>query len=190
MKINDEIIELSIDEITPHEGSHNTDAVVSMLQESINQYGITQPISVDKNYVIVTGNALYKAAKLNGLKTLPCVVLDYLTDDEIAQYRIADNKTSEFARWNEGKLKKELSYLTSPTSLQFCFDESINNMLGFTPPVAIQKQPKKEEVVSREEKERIFKVSLNEIEKSMEVKPRQYMTYVCSKCKKEVTIKL
>lgn len=190
MKLNDKIIELSIDEIIPYEGAHNVDSVVSMLQESLNLYGFQQPISLDKNKVIVTGNALYKAAKLNGIEKIPCVILDYLSDDQIAQYRIADNKTSEFARWNEGKLKKELSYLASPTSLQYCFDESINNMLGFTAPVVMQRPQKKEETVSREEKDRIFRVSLQDVDKSLEAKPRNYMTYVCSKCKKEVTIKL
>lgn len=194
--LNDKVVFISAKDIKPYGGSHNTDAVVEMLRESITQFGIQQPLILDSRNNVVAGNALYKAAVLNGIETLPCIVLDNLTDDEIAQYRIADNKTSEFARWNEKKLRKELSYLQSPDELQFCFDENIKNMLGLNEPLKIHpSQPNKEEhekpkEVSRQEVETKFKEELKRVDKELEAKPREYFEYVCSKCHKTVTIKV
>ena len=116
IRINDTIIELPIESIIPHDGSHKTDEnAVSALIQSIKDFGITQPISIDKNNVIVTGNGVYKAANALGIDKIPCIRVGYLTDEQIQQYRIADDKTSEFATWNEKKLRKELSYLGDPS---------------------------------------------------------------------------
>lgn len=185
-----EIKVIDINSITPYEGSHNTSDVIELIKESIEKYGIQSPISVSADYVVVTGNAVYKAAKELGISEIPCVVLDDLSDDEIKQYRIADNKTSEFSRWNESKLKKELSYLLSPKELQFCFDSDLNRMLGFVAPIQIAPKPKEEtNAASKEEKDRMFRARLNQIESSRDVRAPKYFTYICSKCGKEVTIK-
>lgn len=195
-EFNEKVVEIAVSEIKPYEGSHNTDAVIDMLRESIKQFGIQQPIVLDGNNVIVAGNGVYKAAVLEGYKTLPCMILSNLTDDEIAEYRIADNKTSEFARWNEKKLRKELSYLQSPDSLQFCFDENIRAMLGIDQQIIprVEKknveQPSKQSVaLNEEQKAQQFKEQLKQADKELEAKPREYIEYVCSKCGKKVVIK-
>lgn len=196
-ELKDNVVEISVSEIKPYEGSHNTDAVIEMLRESIKQFGIQQPIILDSNNVIVAGNGVYRAAVLEGYEKLPCVVLDNLTEDEITEYRIADNKTSEFARWNEKKLRKELSYLQSPDSLQFCFDENIKAMLGMDNPIIpktekkVSEQSSKQTVVLNEEqKAQQFKEQLKQVDKELEAKPREYIEYTCSKCGKKVTIKV
>ena len=84
IKINDKVIELPIDSIVPHDGSHKTDeTAVQAIMQSIKDFGITQPISVDKNNVIVTGNGVYKAAKALGMDKVPCIRVDYLTDERL-----------------------------------------------------------------------------------------------------------
>lgn len=194
-ELQDKVVEISVSEITPYEGSHNTDAVIGMLRESIKQFGIQQPIILDENKVIVAGNGVFKAAIQEGYEKLPCVILSNLTKDEIAEYRIADNKTSEFARWNEKKLKKELSYLQSPDSLQFCFDESINSMLGINPIVPkVEIKPtvqnnKSTPVLNEVQKQQAFKEQLKQVDKELEAKPREYIEYICSNCHKKVVIK-
>lgn len=194
--IQDKVVEISVSEITPYKGSHNTDAVIGMLRESIKQFGIQQPIILDENKVIVAGNGVFKAALQEGYKKIPCVILSNLTKDEIAEYRIADNKTSEFARWNEKKLKKELSYLQEPSSLQFCFDENIKAMLGIDNSIIPKIEKKQEEVKAKEtvvlnevQKQQQFKEQLKHIDKELEAKPREYIEYVCSNCHKKVIIK-
>ena len=54
------------------------------------------------------GHTRYKAAIRLGLDTVPCIVADDLTEDEIRAYRLVDNKTSEYALWDTDLLSKEL----------------------------------------------------------------------------------
>lgn len=200
IKINDKVIELPIDSVVPHDGSHKTnEASVDALMQSIKDFGITQPISVDKNNVIVTGNGVYKAAKELGFETVPCIRVDYLTDEQIQQYRIADDKTSEFSTWNEKKLRKELSYLGDPNSIQFAFDESIVGMLGLNAKPKIPKitpVPSKDEtnhttkkVITEAQKDQKFKQELKGVEEAIQVKPSEYYEYHCSACGRLVKVK-
>ena len=193
-ELNNDIIEVKVSEITPYNGSHNTDAAIDMLRESLRQFGFQQPIILDNNKTIVAGNGVYKAALLEGFEYVPCIILDNLTEEEIAEYRIADNKTSEFARWNEKKLQKELSYLQSPTKLQFCFDENLSAM--FCDDSYIPKhqkinnsQPVKETLLNEEQKAEKFKEQLKAVDKNLEAKTKEYIEYVCSNCHKRVVIK-
>lgn len=213
---NTDIVIKAINDIKPYIGSHDTDGAVGALARSLELYGIQQPIVIDKAGNIVAGNCIWKAAKMLGLAEVPTLSVDALTDEEVAQYRIADNKTSEFASWNEGKLKKELSYLGTPQELQFCFDEDITRMLNFngdrymrkdtsTPPnsgaanevpqstVAPQPSaPVKEKIPTQEEihkAEEAFRENLKREDKAQEVSQTEYFTFTCSKCGKEVTIR-
>lgn len=198
IKINKNVIEVPTSSLSVHDGSHKTDAVIGMIKQSLQDFGFQQPIIIDKNNVVVAGNALLKAALELGINKVPCLRTDYLTEEQIQQYRIADNKTSEFARWNEKKLRKELSYLGSPQSLQYCFDTNILSMLGMdqkpkSPKVEVQGTPEKPtqkaKVVTEQEKDARFKDEIRSIEQSAVIKPSEYYQYNCSKCGKLVKIK-
>lgn len=203
VKINTKIIELAIGDVKAHEGSHKTDeTVVEMIKNSLHEFGFQQPIVIDKDNVVVAGNALLKAALALGMEKVPCLRTDYLTDEQIQQYRIADNKTSEFAKWNEKKLRKELSYLEDPKSLQYCFDNSIMSMLGMDQkpktqkPVVASKEdavlPSKKaekKVMTEAQKDAKFKQDARDMEKQLQAKPSEYWEYHCSNCRKLVKIK-
>lgn len=75
---------------------------------SIDEFGFKVPIVIDKNSVIVAGHTRYKAAEKLGLEKVPCIVADDLTPEQIKAYRLADNKTSEFSKWDLEKLDAEL----------------------------------------------------------------------------------
>lgn len=199
--LKDNIVEMDIDSITPYEGSHKTDSNINLLIESVKDFGVNQPITIDKNHVVVTGNGVYKAAKAAGLKTIPCIILDDLTDEEIKQYRIADDKTQEFAQWNEKKLRKELSYLQDPSSMQQYFDQNIVAMLGLN--VKTKKDDQVSDVagamvaseskavpeVTEAKKDQMFAESIVKTEKSMEVQAVDMIEYTCSKCGKVIKIR-
>ncbi len=200
IKLKKNIVELDIDSITPYEGSHKTDSNINLLIESIKDFGINQPITIDKNKVVVTGNGVYKAAKAAGLTKIPCIILDDLSDEEIKQYRIADDKTQEFAQWNEKKLRKELSYLQDPGSMQPYFDQDILGMLGLNTKPKPEPKPGQEQVgeISRAmlpaqhneaQRDQQFKDQIQQIDLDMMVKPAEYIEYTCSKCGKLVKIK-
>lgn len=81
---------------------------IDKVAESIKQFGFMQPIVVDNNNVIIVGHTRYKAAKKLGLKEVPCIIANNLSEKKINAYRIADNKTNELSEWDISKLAYEL----------------------------------------------------------------------------------
>ena len=106
------VIDIPIEEIQPYINNPriNEDAVPGVAA-SIKAYGFQQPIVVDKNMVIISGHTRYKAAKLLGYSLVPVAIADDLTPEEARAYRLADNKTAEFAAWDTEKLAEELTEL-------------------------------------------------------------------------------
>lgn len=106
------IKELKLTEITPYEKNpRKNNEAVKYVAESIKQFGFKVPIVLDKDNVIVCGHTRYVAAKKLKLKTVPCIMADDLTDEQIKAYRLADNKTGEFAEWDLDLLNVELNDL-------------------------------------------------------------------------------
>ena len=94
------------------------------IANSIKRFGWQQPIVVDKNNVVVIGHGRLAAAQQLFLESVPVVVADNLTDEEINALRLADNKTNE-SGWDFGKLEEELAALAIEgiDMTQFGFDE-------------------------------------------------------------------
>lgn len=87
------------------------DDAVKYVAESIKEFGFKVPVVIDKNGVIVAGHTRWKAAKELKLETLPCVVADDLTEEQIKAFRLVDNKVSEKAGWDFALLEEELDDL-------------------------------------------------------------------------------
>lgn len=83
---------------------------VQNVANSIKRFGWTQPIVVDKKGVVVIGHCRLLAAKKLGMAEVPVVVADDLSEDEIRELRIADNKTNE-SGWDYEALKIDLDEL-------------------------------------------------------------------------------
>lgn len=108
------IIEKELIELKPYENNPRiNDDAVEPVAESIKQFGFKVPIIIDKNGVIITGHTRYKAAQLLELKKVPCIIADDLTPEQIKAFRVADNKTAEFAEWDYELLAAELEELTA-----------------------------------------------------------------------------
>lgn len=90
-----DIKEIKIEDITPYENNpRNNEEAVEKVANSIKEFGFKQPLVLDKNNVIVIGHTRLKASKRLGLKTVPCIYADDLTQDQINALRLADNKRS------------------------------------------------------------------------------------------------
>ena len=87
------------------------DDAVDKVAASIKEFGFKVPIIIDNENVIVAGHTRLLAAKKLGLESVPCVIADDLTSAQIKAYRIADNKTAEFAEWDDELLRIELEAL-------------------------------------------------------------------------------
>ena len=100
---------LELSELKPYENNPRiNDDAVDYVAKSIQEFGFKVPVVVDKNNVIVSGHTRLKASEQLGLEKIPVIRADDLTDDQIKAFRIADNKTAEFSRWDFGKLEIEL----------------------------------------------------------------------------------
>lgn len=96
------IVELSIHDLVPYENNpRNNLEAVEYVANSIEKFGFKVPIVVDTNNVIVAGHTRYMASKKLGLETVPCIVADDLTEEQIKAFRLADNKVSEIATWDD-----------------------------------------------------------------------------------------
>lgn len=107
-----QIVMKAISELKPYEKNpRNNDAAVKYVAESIKQFGFKIPMVIDSDNVIVCGHTRYKAAKELGIDEIPCIIADDLTEDQIKAFRLADNKVSEFSKWDIEMLNSELEEL-------------------------------------------------------------------------------
>ncbi len=101
---------------------------VRQIAESIESFGFTNPVLIDERRTILAGHGRVEAAKYLGRHDVPCLRLDYMSEDEKRAYVLADNKLALNAGWDEDLLAAELGALMS-ADLEF--DVSIT---GFSIP--------------------------------------------------------
>lgn len=119
-----QIIDLATEDLTPYANNpRNNDAAVRAVAASIREFGFKVPIVIDSNNVIVAGHTRHRAAQLLQLETVPCIMADDLTEEQVQAFRLADNKTAELAEWDDDKLAVELAQLKDIDMSAFGFDE-------------------------------------------------------------------
>lgn len=117
------IVEKKLTEIKPYEKNpRRNDGAVDAVANSIKEFGFKVPVVIDNDGVIVCGHTRYKAAKRLKLKTVPCVIADDLTEEQIKAYRLADNKVGELAEWDDELLNFELGDIVDIDMSEFGFD--------------------------------------------------------------------
>ena len=85
--------------INPNQPRKNfEEGAMAELAESVRQHGVIQPIVVndlgDGRYMIIAGERRYRAARMVGLKTVPCVVKSY-TERQVKEVAIIENLQRE-----------------------------------------------------------------------------------------------
>ena len=117
--------------IKPHPKNARTHPAkqIRRLVESINQFGFTSPLLVDENNVILAGHARWQAAKEAGLKVVPVIVIQGLSDAKKRAYVLADNKIAELAGYDRPALALELEEL----SFLLAEDDLDLSLTGFEP---------------------------------------------------------
>ena len=99
----------NVEEIIPYENNpRNNEDAIEYVANSIKEFGFKNPIIIDKDNVVVAGHTRLLACERLGIKKVPVIVADDLTEEQIKAFRIADNKVAEKAGWDLDKLKLEL----------------------------------------------------------------------------------
>ncbi|MBQ7897115.1 MAG: ParB/RepB/Spo0J family partition protein [Clostridia bacterium] len=96
-----DIRELNIEEIVADPHQHRKtfhDETIAELAESIKIHGVIQPLIVrkeDGKYKIVAGERRYRASGLAGLKKLPVIIRDDISDRDAAEIALIENLQRE-----------------------------------------------------------------------------------------------
>ena len=119
------IVYKNIKELKPYKKNakkHNKEQV-EQIANSIKEFGFTQPVIIDKNNCVVAGHGRILGTKKAGLKQVPTVTLEELTEEQIKAYRLVDNKLNE-SEWDYSLLDEELENLTEDIDMDlFGFDD-------------------------------------------------------------------
>lgn len=140
------IIELPISKLIPHaDNPRVNEEAVPKVAASIQEFGFKVPIVIDGQNEIVAGHTRLEAAKLLGLETVPVIVADDLSKEQVEAFRLADNKTAELAGWDYKKLSEELAEIHSMNMEDFGFemDSDDFDIDGFFSGEEEEKQPAK-----------------------------------------------
>ena len=109
-----ETVMMPVKDLIPyHNNPRNNKSAVDKVAASLKEFGFRQPIVVDKDNVVIVGHTRLLAAKKLRMSEVPVLIADDLTEEQVRAYRLADNKTAEFAEWDMDKLVEEISHVSS-----------------------------------------------------------------------------
>ena len=132
---------------------------VEQIAKSIKEFGFTQPVLIDENNNVIAGHGRILGAKKAGLKNVPTVCLNDLSEEQIKAYRLVDNKLNE-SDWNLKLLDEELENIFDVDMSLFGFDvdmtdEEIDEALK---EVSFKTKEKHEVIIKCKNKEETLKV--------------------------------
>lgn len=104
---------VSIDKLIPYVNNARTHSAeqINKLRSSLREFGFINPVIIDGDYNVIAGHGRIAAAKEEGIKEVPCVFVDYLTEAQKKAYILADNRMAMDAGWDEELLRVEIEAL-------------------------------------------------------------------------------
>lgn len=103
-----------IDSIIPYARNakiHSADQV-ARIRGSLREFGFVRPLLIDGAGNLISGHGTLEAARAEGMETVPCVVVEGLSDTQRRAYIHADNKLAELSSWDEELLGLDLAELS------------------------------------------------------------------------------
>ena len=114
MKNNIEIIYKNIKDLKPYKknAKKHPKEQVERICNSIKEFGFFEhrAVAIDSNNNVVEGHGRILAAKKAGLKEVPTICLDDMTEEQIKAWRLIENKTAE-STYDEQMINKEIEEL-------------------------------------------------------------------------------
>lgn len=81
---------------------------IRKLATSLQTFGWTNPLIIGPDGTILCGHGRFEAALSLGMKAVPTIMLEHLSEADRRAYIIADNKLAELAGWTRRTLRDEL----------------------------------------------------------------------------------
>ena len=172
---------IDINSIKPYwRNPRDNEEAVAKVKKSIEDYGYNSYITVDKKNVVIKGHTRLMALKELGYVEVDVLQLD-LDDKKAKEYRIIDNKTSEFANWNDN-LYIELRDIGGSDILDFYFEDKDLSKLETNLGVDF-KDVNQEDFNATEDK------MMNTFKSMREAYDKEPKTIACPHCYKEFQIR-
>jgi ParB-like chromosome segregation protein Spo0J len=106
-----DIINLDIDQLTPYynNAKKHPQEQIEQIKKSIKEFGMCDPIAVwGEDNTVVEGHGRLFALDQLGIREIPCIRLDHLTDDQRKAYTLVHNQTTLNSGWDMEILGEEL----------------------------------------------------------------------------------
>lgn len=130
MKKNELKIEyIDIEKLKPYEKNAklHTKVQIDQIKSSIEQFGMNDPIAVwGGNNLIVEGHGRLIACKELGMKEVPIIRLDSLTDEQRRAYTLIHNQTTMNTGFDIDILSEELNSIIDIDMTEFDFNFDFN----------------------------------------------------------------
>ena len=107
--------EVAVEKLVPYERNakiHGAEQI-EKLKASIQEFGFLTPCLIDKDFNLIEGHGRVMAAKELGIRKVPCVFIDDLTEAQRRAYILADNRLGELGEWDMDLVADELEWLMS-----------------------------------------------------------------------------
>lgn len=113
MKTTTEMQLVPISKLVPYVNNARTHSPeqIKKLRSSLREFGFINPVIIDRDYGVIAGHGRILAAKEEGIREVPCVFADHLTEAQKKAYIIADNRMAMDAGWDEELLRVEIEAL-------------------------------------------------------------------------------
>ena len=124
-----EITYMPTDELTPYENNAklHPQEQIDKIKASITQFGMDDPIAVyGKDNIIIEGHGRLIACQQLGIKTVPVIRLDHLTEDQRKAYTLVHNQLTMDTGFDLELLQKEIEEIDLDMS-DFGFGSLIDN---------------------------------------------------------------
>ena len=113
MKTTKEMKLVEIDKLVPYINNARTHSPeqINKLRASLREFGFVSPCIIDREYNVLGGHGRIEAAKQEGMKEVPCVFVEDMTEAQRKAYILADNRMALDAGWDDELLRVELEAL-------------------------------------------------------------------------------
>ena len=104
---------VEIEKLKPYKNNARThsDEQIEKIAKSMKEFGFINHVLVEGNLNVIAGHGRILGAKKLGMKEVPCLFIEDLTEEQKRAYIIADNILAEDAGWDKELLKIELEDL-------------------------------------------------------------------------------
>ena len=152
MKMKLKIEYVPIDDLKPYDNNAkiHTPEQIEQIKKSIQEFGMNDPIGIwGKDNLIVEGHGRLAACKELGMKEVPVIRLDDLTDEQRRAYTLVHNQTTMNTGFDVNILAEELDNIDIDMSeLGFLDSEEVDLDDFFTEPEEPNEKEKEPDIIT------------------------------------------